>query len=132
MPTPDYMRVLRGVPPASLREDGTLKGQGYFGELDRPGGGYSTELSFDAGPPGQEIFGPLLVPTLTPEEVRALLSSDARPSDEIYGKAIDFAKYRMSQGMSPFAGGDEEPYPYPDFTTAGLRAAKEALGKRRK
>src|SRR5262245_58678233 len=86
-----------------LREDKTPKGKGYFGELHRPDGGYSTELSFDFDHPEHgKVFAPLLVPTLTRAEINHLLSG-AVPTEAIYNKAQDFAVQRIISGKPTFA-----------------------------
>ena len=108
-PTPQQIEwvnrnlLSRGISGYGNRADGTKKGSGYFGELKRPNGGISTELSIGVGFDGKETQIPLLVPTLTQQEISYLLSGN-QPTDEIVQKAIEHAKMRMSQGKSPFAG----------------------------
>ena len=93
------------------RQDGTTKGEGYFGPLKRPDGGVSSELSFDTEIDGKKIFGPLIVPTLSGQELNSLLSG-GKPTEEIYRKATDHALRRIKTGKSPFAGsGERVPYP---------------------
>ena len=46
------------------RTDGTKKGPGYFGELKRPDGSVSTEISVGVGFDDGEHEIPTLVPTL--------------------------------------------------------------------
>ena len=89
------------------REDGTEKGAGYFGELKRPDGDISTELSVgvDYGSGEKEI--PTLVPTLTKTEVDYLLSG-GEPTNEIIDKAVAFAREREAQGKPVFATGGEK------------------------
>ena len=88
------------------RPDGSEKGAGFFGELDRPDGDVSTELSagVDFGDGEEEI--PLLVPTLTKEQINHLLSGE-KPTDEIYEQAIKFARARKQAGMPTFATPEE-------------------------
>lgn len=92
--------------PYGFREDGTPKSSGYFGELQRPDGGVSTELSFSFTneDTGEEVFAPYLVPTLEPQEVEELLRlpEGQQPSREIFNKAADHALSRIEQGKSPF------------------------------
>lgn len=98
------------------RPDGSDKGQGFLGILQRPDGGVSTEISASFGDKiagGQDI--PLLVPTLTKNEVQSLLSNNAEGSDffqsvppSVFEKAIDFARHRQSLGLPYFA----QPYEY--------------------
>lgn len=89
------------------RADGSKKGAGYFGELKRPDGGVSTELSIGVGINGKETEIPLLVPTLTPTEIELLLRGDD-PTAGIVDKAYDHAIMRIGQGKSPFAGKEDE------------------------
>ena len=89
------------------RPDGSQKGSGYFGELPRPDGKMSTELSiqFDDVLGGKPI--PLIVPTLTKKELDLLLSTPEKDTSKlprsIIDKAIEHAKKRDAQGLSPFA-----------------------------
>jgi hypothetical protein len=74
------------------------KGKGYFGGLLAKDNNLSTEISAttDIG------SFPLLVPTLTKNEVELLLK-EQEPTEEILKKAEDFAKQRISMGLDPFA-----------------------------
>ena len=106
-----------------LREDGTPKGKGYFGELARPDGKVSTELSIGVNLNDKETQIPALVPTLTKKEID-YLTGGGEVTPEIKQKAVDFATQRISQGKSPFAHPDEEgksvPAAEPSFVqTAG-------------
>lgn len=97
------------------RTDGTPKGQGYFGELiryDDPES-YSTELTVDTDNGGI----PLLVPTLTDDQVRWLLSNNGW-TPEILAAAEAYAEYRRAAGKSPFAqDGEQNPRAWmPTFT----------------
>ncbi len=89
------------------RQDGTQKGKGYFGELARPDGGFSTELSIGVNLDGKEVEIPALVPTLSQEEKDFLLEGN-KPTQEIVNKAVKHARERMKQGKSPFAGEGEQ------------------------
>ena len=102
-----------------LREDGTPKGLGYFGELKRPDNNVSTELSFDFDHPDYgNVFAPLLVPTLTKDEIDHLLS-DKKPTPEIYQKAQDFAVQRLKAKQPTFAMPNEI-YPVPQPPIQGV------------
>lgn len=106
-----------------LRLDGTKKGNGFLGAITRPDGGVSTELSMGTEDvvPGQETEIPLMVPTLTREELDYLLS--APPGDwqnptlkGIARKAIDYARERQAQGLPYFAqAGEQQHHIYPDM-----------------
>lgn len=90
------------MPGYGNRPDGTPKGLGYFGELRRPDGDISTELSVGVNLDGSETEIPTLVPTLSLAEIQELLSGQ-RPSDAIVGKAADHARRRMTAGLPAFA-----------------------------
>ena len=89
------------------RADGTPKGPGFFGELPGPDGTVSTEVSIGVNFDGQETEIPLLVPTLSQEEINAVLQGGQIP-DGVIQKAIKHAKMRISQGKSPFAEDGEQ------------------------
>jgi hypothetical protein len=89
------------------RLDGTKKGQGFFGPLQRPDGKVSTELSIGVDFDGKETLIPALVPTLTKAEVDSLLSNGPI-TEQITQKAIAHAKQRMAQGKSPFSQPGED------------------------
>ena len=96
------------------RTDGSAKGKGFFGELKRPSGGVSTEISIGVGLNGKETNIPLIVPTLTRSELNYLLKADPNSKTffdkmppAIIEKAVDHAAMRIENGKSPFAGPDE-------------------------
>jgi hypothetical protein len=93
------------------RSDGSKKGQGFLGVLKRPDGGVSTEISIGVNIDGKELEIPTLVPTLTRKEVNQLLSlkDNEKMPEAIVDKAVAFAKKRMAEGKSVFAGGNEAP-----------------------
>jgi len=113
-------------PPAApwgLRVDGTPKGSGFFGNLMRPGGGFSGELSigvtFDDG---KEVLIPSLVPSLTAAEVQTLLTlPEGQPVPKaIVDKAVAFARPRLAAGKSPFAEpGEQQLDRFPQFQRLG-------------
>lgn len=89
------------------RVDGAAKGKGFFGELKRPDGRVSTELSVgvDMGEGEEQI--PLLVPTLTRKQIDALLAG-ARAPREVIDAAVKWAVARKRAGLSAFATSEEE------------------------
>jgi len=98
----------------NARPDGSQKGGGFFGLLKRPDGKVSTEISIGLDMGGKEINVPLLVPSLTPEELNYLLQTDVESKDflkniprSIMEKAYIHAQERMKAGISPFALPDE-------------------------
>jgi len=93
--------------------DSTFKGKGYFGEIPTMDGSVMTEYSsaFDYG--GKPISYPLIVPTLTADELNLLrLTGEVTP--EIDKKAQEFALERLAQGKNPFASPTELRYPLPE------------------
>ena len=92
--------------------DGTLKGKGFFGEIPVNQGGAMTELSSAYGQDDKLVSHPLLVPTLTKQEID-LLGMGLEPTPEIIKKAQDYAQKRMSAGQSTFATPQELRYPVP-------------------
>jgi len=98
--------LLKSVDGYGKRKDGTRKGSGYFGELKRPDGSVSTELSVGVDFGAGEMEIPLLVPTLTKDEINHLLAGN-KETKEILDKAVVHAIERLKQGKSPFAEDDE-------------------------
>jgi len=94
------------------RPDGTTKGTGYLGVLQRPDGSVSTEISVGLPINGKEMDIPTLVPGLTPQEVNWLLTTPVdrvakELPDSIRQKAIAHAKARIAMGLSPFKQDNE-------------------------
>lgn len=94
------------------RPDGTPKGTGFFGEIPHPTkpGVFSTELTIGVHIDGKPQNIPLIVPTLTREELNAVMIG--KEDDRIVQKAVDHAKQRLKQGRSPYAE-QNEVYPLP-------------------
>ena len=90
-----------------LRADKTKKGLGFFGTLQRPAGGVSTELSIGVDFNGKQTEIPSLVPTLDKTEIDFLLGG-GKPTSIIVQKAIEHAKERIRLGLSPFAQAGEQ------------------------
>lgn len=89
-----------------LRNDGTPKGPGYLGEIKNKDGSISTEVSIGVNIDGKETEIPLLVPTLTEEEINLVTTSNrSELPKEIIDKAAAHAKNRIAQGKSPFHEG---------------------------
>jgi soluble lytic murein transglycosylase len=88
-----------------MRPDGTPKGSGYLGELKRPDGGVMTEYSIGVTIKGKDMDVPTIVPTLSEDEKKVLLSSQPgdKIPDSIVQKAVDHANSRLSQGKSVWA-----------------------------
>ena len=85
----------------NLRIDGSRKGPGWLGTLDRPDGHISTEISVGVSFDGKDYLIPSLVPTLDQEEINWLLEgNEATPA--ILDKAIQHALPLVREGLSPF------------------------------
>ena len=111
---PNNPNILMGAAPLAagllggkddtVRNDGTEKGNGYFGVLPMRDGSQkvATEIAIGVNLGGKEVEIPTLVPTLTPQEIDHLLRGK-KPTPTIVKKAIIHAKQRIKQGLSPFA-----------------------------
>lgn len=99
------------------RLDGTEKGRGFYGELSRPNGDISTELSIGVELDGKEVLMPLLVPTLTDQELRDVLSGT--PPQSAYNKAVHHGIMRMQNGLSPFIESVEPTLGVPGMRSGG-------------
>jgi hypothetical protein len=107
------MPGLLGIAPYGLRHSGEgAKGLGFFGAIPHAEGGYATELSSEFDMNGKSVEHPLLVPTLSAQEIQHL-TSGAEPTQEIYDKARAFALQRLQGGFNPFASPTELRYPLP-------------------
>lgn len=89
-----------------MREDGTPKGCGWYGELKRPDGSISTEISVES----DGLFMPLLAPGLTQDQIAYLLNTPVDSLDLHHGigaailaNAIDSARSLHAVGHSAFA-----------------------------
>ena len=121
----DMFKLVQTVPePIGMRKGRTDYGygnrwdsdipkqRGYYGEVRRPDGGLSGEISIgtDLG----EI--PTMVPGLTEAELRHLVTMDLDTGDipeSIIRKAINHAKMRRLQGLDPFATSNDAIEPLP-------------------
>jgi hypothetical protein len=121
-----------GVAPYGMRH-GTIapKGKGYFGELKRPDGDSSTELSSEFEYNNQKVEYPLIVPTLSKAELNILLKGE-RPTDDILNKAESWAKSRIDKGMSPFASSTgNERFPVPTSTDGLAKGGRVKMTENR-
>ena len=84
------------------RPDGTQKGDGWIGVLDTIQGKDMTEYSIGVNIDGKEILIPTLVPSLTQEEVKYLLTEPKKIPKSIVDKAVKHAMPLLQQGISPF------------------------------
>ena len=123
---PDYSLLAQalsrqsGLAPYGMRNleqgqdisQGTVKGKGYFGEVPMDQGGAMTEFSSAYGQDGNLVSNPLIVPTLTKQELD-WLKAGLDPTPQIIKKAQDYAQKRMGAGQSTFATPQELRYPVP-------------------
>ena len=101
------------------RKDGSVKGNGFLGVLKRSDGRVSTEISISTSVLGGKDF-PLLVPTLTRQEIEKILALPENSKDPekdfwsklpkgVIKKAEDFAIRRNKEGRPLFALPSESP-----------------------
>lgn len=95
-----------------LRPDGTPKGDGWLGPLTNSLGQTVTEWSMQSDAVtrnGRRIDFPTVVPTLTKDELAAVLAASAggKPDEGLYAsaqqKAVDFARGRIARGLDVWA-----------------------------
>ena len=96
------------------RKDGTNKNSGYFGEIKTKDGKVITELSIGVNFGKGESEIPLVVPTLSREEID-YLANGGRASSTIINKAIEHAQERMKFKKSFFWNEGEDIYQLPDY-----------------
>lgn len=96
------------------RPDGSLKGQGFLGELPMTDGSgkVATEMTVGVGIGGEEMDIPLIVPTLTKEELDFITSGNDVDDSTDFGrgimkKAVDHALERKKQGKPAYRLPDE-------------------------
>lgn len=98
--------------------DTSIKGEGYYGRLPRLDGSgeYSTELSIGTEINGRRYHIPSMVPGLTLDEMRYLLSTpendlftkSPKMMQSIQDKATRFAQMRLERGLPTYATAPEE------------------------
>lgn len=97
------------------RADGSDKGQGFLGLLKRPDGRVSSEISIGVEVNGKEMEVPTMVPTLSQKELDYLMTNPVGKGHPmppaIVQKATDYARQRIVEGKSPFAGPGEQVAP---------------------
>jgi hypothetical protein len=95
----------------NLSQPTTAKRGGYYGNIgtiNDPMTEFSSAFEVD----GRTVQYPLIVPTLTVDELQ-LLRSTGQATPEIDQKAQQFALNRLSRGQDPFATTQELRYPQP-------------------
>jgi len=118
---------LKGRGGYGKRGDGSEKGSGYLGEVKRDDGRISTELSIGVNIDGKEVDIPSLVPTLSKQEVD-YLSRGGKPTGAIVEKAVSFARQRMKDGKSVFAGEEDNPGQPPVMNGISSNSPSPAAG----
>ena len=114
------------------RPDGSLKGSGWLGSQKRPDGKESSELTVGVNLGGEETDLPLMVPSLTKDEVNHLLSGK-RATRQIMDKAVNHALARKAAGKSPYASEEESKAAQAaNDDDAEEKAMEEAFGSRGK
>lgn len=118
----------------NLRNDGTNKGNGFFGVLKMKDGSNkdATEISIGVEIDGKETEIPTLVPTLSEEEKDWLLKGGnpldkSEIAESITIKAIAHAEQRIKEGKSPF--NDTPPSTNKTQTTKGKFKFNPKTGK---
>lgn len=99
-----------------LRQDGTKKGFGWLGVLPMKNGQVASEATIGVSFDGKEVLIPSMVPTLLPNEINYILNQEKLSPEmwktpigkSIVQKAVEHAKKRMGQGLSPFAPEGEQ------------------------
>ena len=100
------------INPDLLRPDGTQKDTtGFLGPIkNNVTGKIMSEVTMGVGPEGSQKLIPILVPTLTNEEIEILQNMElegnvANIPQSIKDKAVRHAQEREEKGLSPFYGG---------------------------
>ena len=92
-----------------LRQDGTQKGNGWFGLLPSADGAHAVtseqSLGFEVN--GREVQMPSIVPTMTHQELQDAVAGNPI-TDTVARKAFDHGLSRLKLGKSPFASPGEE------------------------
>lgn len=91
------------------RNDGTEKGEGFFGPLKAKSGEVMTEFSVGVNIDGKEIEIPTFTPNQSKKDIDFMLSG-GNPTDDIVRKAAEYARQRIKQGKSPFAAKGEQTF----------------------
>jgi hypothetical protein len=87
-------------PNYGRRPDGTKKGRGWFGEIPMQDGSGRVMTELTGGFDGQDM--PIVAPNLSPEDLNHL-AKGKKPTKEILDKAYFHGRYRLDQGLSPYA-----------------------------
>lgn len=113
-----------------LREDGTKKGDGWFGEIKLPDGSVMTEVSITIEKNGVSVDIPTITPMTTKQEldfiartasmrISEMSGEDKKMFEETAKKAEEWAERRWKQGKSPYITKGEEFVPLPKDEEGG-------------
>ncbi len=112
------------------REDGTKKGDGWFGEIKLPDGSVMTEVSISIEKNGVSVDIPMITPMTTKQEldflartastrISEMSKEDKKVFDGIAEKAVKWAEQRWAQNKSPYIMKGEEFVPLPKDEEGG-------------
>jgi len=91
------------------RGDGSVKGTGWFGAFPMQDGSIASEIGTGFEIDGKEIGSPSINPFQSKEQImRMLKNMDAAFDPDIMQNTMDWGRYRMMQGISPFLQPGEE------------------------
>ena len=113
-----------------LREDGTKKGDGWFGEIKLPDGSVMTEVSITIEKNGVSVDVPMITPMTTKREldflartastrISEMSKEDKKVFDGIAEKAVKWAEQRWAEKKSPYIMKGEEFVPLPKDEEGG-------------
>lgn len=84
------------------RNDGSDKGSGWLGEIKQTNDKFATELTYDYDTPYGRFSMPLIVPTLTENEIESIRMGE-QPTEEMHKKAFKHGLNRILQWKSPYS-----------------------------
>ena len=108
--TPSVQQMVNDQKPSyGNRPDGTQKGTGYLGEIQRPDGTVMTEITAGVNIKGKEIDIPLITPKASKDDLEYLKKADPKSKDfytkmpkGLMDRAVDHAVGRMKTGKSVY------------------------------
>lgn len=85
-----------------MREDWSPKGYGHLGMLPMRDGSVMTEQTIGVDFGKGEEYIPLIVPTLSDEEIKLLMGGE-KPTRDMVRKASDYVWERRAQGLFDYS-----------------------------
>lgn len=122
-----------------FRPDGSKKGSGWLGALRNSKGDVVTEYSMQSDAvkvDGKSIDFPMVVPTLTKDELGAVLAASAgeKPDESLFAsaqqKAVDHARAQIASGKSVWANSGAGDETISDAQANALRAETQKARKK--